>query len=70
MSAETADIVAAALDELEDEFRLVVVLRDIEGMDYARIGEVLELPVGTVKSRLHRARCLLRNKLTCLVERQ
>lgn len=70
MSAETADIVAAALDDLEDEFRLVVVLRDIEGMDYARIGEVLELPVGTVKSRLHRARCLLRNKLTCLVERQ
>jgi len=68
ISAETADIVAAALDELDNEYRLVVVLRDIEGMDYARIGEVLELPVGTVKSRLHRARCLLRNKLTCLVE--
>ena len=68
MTAETADMVTAAPDELDDEFRLVVVLRDIEGMDYSRIGQVLELPVGTVKSRLHRARCLLRSKLSGLID--
>ncbi|MCE5278555.1 MAG: sigma-70 family RNA polymerase sigma factor [Planctomycetaceae bacterium] len=61
-------IVAAAVDELEDEYRVVVVLRDVEDLDYAQIAEVLELPVGTIKSRLHRARCLLRNRLTWLIE--
>ncbi|MCE5325612.1 MAG: sigma-70 family RNA polymerase sigma factor [Planctomycetaceae bacterium] len=61
-------IVAAAVEELEDEYRVVVVLRDVEDLDYAQIAEVLELPVGTIKSRLHRARCLLRNRLTKLIE--
>jgi len=39
------------------------VLRDIEGFDYQQIAEILELPVGTVKSRLHRARMELRDRL-------
>jgi RNA polymerase sigma-70 factor (ECF subfamily) len=52
-----------ALEELDDEFRLVVVLRDVEDLDYAAIAEVLDVPVGTVKSRLHRARCILKDKL-------
>jgi len=58
--------VLAALAELEDEFRVVVVLRDIEDMDYKQIGRVLDLPAGTVKSRLHRGRLLLREKLGAL----
>lgn len=62
-SAETARLVTDALERLDDEYRVVVVLRDIEGMDYARIAEVLELPAGTVKSRLHRARMMLREML-------
>lgn len=49
-----------ALDQLEEDSRVVVVLRDIEGMDYAQISETLGLPVGTVKSRIHRARQILR----------
>ena len=53
----------AALAELDEEFRAAVVLRDIEGLDYATIGQVLALPVGTVKSRIHRGRALLRDKM-------
>jgi len=66
-AAETNQRVLLALEELDDEFRLVVVLCDIEGMDYAQIAQVLGVPVGTVKSRLHRARCMLRGKLADLV---
>lgn len=67
MSSEVNRRVSAAIDELDDEFRVVVVLRDIEDMDYAKIAEVLKLPVGTIKSRLHRARCMLQEKLADLV---
>ena len=55
--------VAEALTELDASFRAVLVLRDIEQMDYHGIGEALDLPVGTVKSRLFRARLALRQKL-------
>lgn len=70
ISAETGRRVMQALEELDDEFRLVVVLCDIEGMDYAKIADVLEAPVGTVKSRLHRARCMLKAKLADLNEQR
>lgn len=53
-----------ALHELDDEFRAVVVLRDMEGLDYGEIGEILDVPRGTVKSRLHRARMALRASMT------
>lgn len=66
MSAETRQRVTRALEELDDEFRLVVVLRDVEDMDYGQIAQVLGLPTGTVKSRLHRARCILKDKLADL----
>lgn len=45
-----------ALGELPDEQRIPIVLRDVVGMDYAEIAEVLDLPVGTVKSRIARGR--------------
>lgn len=67
ISAETSRMVAEALEGLDEEFRLVVVLRDMEEMDYAQIARVLEVPVGTVKSRLHRARCILKERLKDLV---
>jgi len=44
-----------------------VVLREIEEMDYTQIADVLEVPVGTVKSRLHRARLILQEKLADLI---
>jgi len=67
IAAETNERVMAALDELDEEFRVVVVLRDIEEMDYAQVADVLDVPVGTVKSRLHRARCILKDKLKGLM---
>lgn len=66
-AAERKERVRKALDELDEEFRTVIVLRDIEEMDYGQIAQVLDLPSGTVKSRLHRARCLLRDKLSDLI---
>ena len=52
-----------AIAELPDERRIVVVLRDLEGLAYEEIAEALDLPVGTVRSRLHRARLDLKDKL-------
>lgn len=52
---------------VEDDFRAVLVLRDIEEMDYGQIAEVLAIPAGTVKSRLFRARLALRHEMLKLV---
>jgi RNA polymerase sigma-70 factor (ECF subfamily) len=51
--------VIAAVERLPDEFREAVVLSDIEGLSYAEIADVLNVPIGTVKSRLYRGRRLL-----------
>lgn len=52
-----------ALQELDEEFRGVIVLRDIEGFDYRQIADILDIAPGTVKSRLHRGRLALRKLL-------
>ena len=52
-----------AIAELGEERRIVVVLRDLEGLSYEEIAAALELELGTVRSRLHRARMDLREKL-------
>lgn len=59
--AEDARLVAGALAELSEEHRAVLVLRDIRGMDHDQIAETLGLPLGTVKSRVFRARAALRD---------
>lgn len=56
-----------AILSLDGDLRSVVVLRDIEGLGYDEIAKVLCLPQGTVKSRLHRGRLILRDKLFDLV---
>ena len=60
---ERAVQVHAALATLSEEFRTVVVLREMDGCPYETIAEMLDLPVGTVRSRLHRARIQLREQL-------
>ena len=67
MTRETGLRIEAALQELDEQYRVVVVLRDIEDMNYSQIAAILEVPTGTIKSRLHRARCMLRDKLADLV---
>jgi len=55
--------VQAAIASLDEEFRAVLVLREMEGCDYTTIASILDLPIGTVRSRLHRARLQLREEL-------
>jgi RNA polymerase sigma-70 factor (ECF subfamily) len=62
-AAETHARVLTALQELDPDHRVAIVLRDIEGFDYQEIADILELPVGTVKSRIFRGRLALRERL-------
>ncbi len=57
------DDVATAIAELPEDFRTVVILCDIEGLTYEEVAEFVDCPIGTVRSRLHRGRKLLRAKL-------
>jgi RNA polymerase sigma-70 factor (ECF subfamily) len=57
------DDVKEALDQLPVEFRIVTILSDVEGFSYKEIAEVLDCPIGTVRSRLSRARKFLQSKL-------
>jgi RNA polymerase sigma-70 factor (ECF subfamily) len=61
------DAIDRALAMLPDELRVAVVLRDVEGLDYKEIAEVTEVPMGTVESRIFRARRKLRTLLHPLV---
>lgn len=63
LSKERNKQVIQALGRLDSEYRTVLVLRDVDGLDYKDISDVLELPIGTVKSRLFRARLALREEL-------
>ncbi|OJW19469.1 MAG: hypothetical protein BGO49_09110 [Planctomycetales bacterium 71-10] len=66
--AEREAMVESALNALEPDHRAVVILKDFEGRRYEEIGELLGIPVGTVRSRLHRARQQLRRRLLPLAE--
>lgn len=58
------DEISNALNSLAIDFRTVVILCDLEGFTYEEMAKILDIPIGTVRSRLHRARNLLREKLT------
>jgi RNA polymerase sigma-70 factor (ECF subfamily) len=57
------DDVVRALASLPEKFKSIIILRDIEDMPYEEIAEVLNIPIGTVRSRLHRARSVLFSRL-------
>lgn len=61
--AERAQQLYDAMGRLGEEFRSVLVLRELEDCDYETISEMLDIPIGTVRSRLHRARTMLRDYL-------
>lgn len=65
---ERDEQVLAALGRLDAEYRAVLVMRDIEGFDYQQMADVLGLPLGTLKSRLFRARLALRDELMPYME--
>ncbi len=62
-AAELDGIMQKAIGLLEEEHRLLIVLRDVEELSYEEIGEVTGLPEGTIKSRLHRARMTIKEYL-------
>ncbi len=63
LEGQLGDEISRALEHLPDEYRTVTILSDIEGYTYEEIGDFLEIPIGTVRSRLHRARKILRSIL-------
>ncbi|MTI87471.1 MAG: sigma-70 family RNA polymerase sigma factor [Balneolaceae bacterium] len=57
------DDISNALSELPEDFRIVVLLCDVEGYTYEEIANMLDVPIGTIRSRLHRGRNLLKTEL-------
>ena len=58
------DEISLALSSLAVDFRTVIILCDLEGFTYDELSKILDIPIGTVRSRLHRARNLLKEKLS------
>jgi len=58
------DEITRSLESLNDTFRNIIILSDIDGLSYEEIATMVQCPIGTVRSRLHRGRKLLRNKLS------
>ena len=67
---ERDEQVIAALGRLDAEYRAILVMRDVEAFDYQQMADVLNLPLGTLKSRLFRARIALRDELRPYIEGQ
>lgn len=63
LQEELGDEISGALNTLDEDFRTVILLCDVEGFKYEEIAEILDIPIGTVRSRLHRARTMLKEKL-------
>jgi len=65
---ELCEIAVRSLMKMDDDQRMVIVLRDIEGMNYAQIAGVLQIKLGTVRSRLSRARSRLREVVEAMLQ--
>lgn len=70
LKTELQDKLQEALNSLAEEFRTPIVLVDIGGFSYAEVAEILSCPIGTVRSRLFRARSILAGKLRFYVQKE
>ena len=68
--AERQHLVREALSQMTEEFRIPLVLAEIDGLKYEQIAELLKCPIGTVRSRIHRGRAELRDKLRRLLRHE
>jgi RNA polymerase sigma-70 factor (ECF subfamily) len=68
LNQEIVDTIQEAIDKLPEDMRTAIMLREFEGMSYEEIAETMECPVGTVRSRIFRAREAIDNKLNPLLE--
>ena len=69
-SKEIAEMVNSAMDTLPEELRQAITLREIEGLSYEEISEIMSCPIGTVRSRIFRARETISQKIRPLLENQ
>ena len=69
-SKEIAEMVNAAMDALPDELRQAITLREIEGLTYEEIADAMNCPIGTVRSRIYRAREAISLKIKPMLENQ
>jgi RNA polymerase sigma-70 factor (ECF subfamily) len=70
LASLTVDDIIGAMDTLPREFAAVVQMADAEGLDYSEIADALSIPIGTVRSRLHRGRRLLRKALAPMLHHE
>jgi len=68
MSKQIADTVAEAMDDLPEELRMAITMREIEGLSYEDIAAAMNCPIGTVRSRIFRARDAIAAKLRPLID--
>lgn len=68
LKKETAQQVLDAMGRLDAEYRAILVMRDVEGLDYQQMADTLGVPLGTLKSRLFRARVSLREQLVVVMK--
>ncbi|MCP4685574.1 MAG: sigma-70 family RNA polymerase sigma factor [bacterium] len=64
------EVIAAAIESLPEKYRMAFMLRDVQEMPYEEVAQILDVPLGTVKSRVNRARLMLRDKLRPRMEEQ
>jgi RNA polymerase sigma-70 factor (ECF subfamily) len=64
------EIIQRAIDELPPRFRQIIILRDIQELSYEEVGAIMKIPLGTVKSRVNRARLKLQAKLEDIMDRE
>lgn len=69
-SKEIAEAVNAAMDALPEELRMAITLREVEGLSYDAIAQALDCPIGTVRSRIFRAREAISSRIKPMLERQ
>jgi RNA polymerase sigma-70 factor (ECF subfamily) len=67
LSNELADTIQDAIDELPEELRVAIVLRELEGLSYEEIAGAMECPIGTVRSRIFRARDAIEKRIRPLI---
>jgi RNA polymerase sigma-70 factor (ECF subfamily) len=63
VTRELQEVLQRAIDKLPDQYRAVFILRDVDGLSNQETGEILDLSIPAVKSRLHRSRIMLRKRL-------
>lgn len=69
LSDELKEIVFNTISELQDELKTAITLREIDGLSYEEIADIMDCPVGTVRSRIFRAREIIENKIQPLMQR-